>query len=537
MPKLNPDDSLIGAQLGDYVLTRVLATGGMARVYEGVDHRLKRHAAVKVLDDDNLSTDVTLRQRFQREARAIAQLEHPNIITIYQYGEQDGVYFLAMKLIRGNDLGHELSHLRQAGERMDVARTLMILEQIAAALDVAHAANIVHRDIKPSNILLDQSERAILTDFGLVFQPSVDTTSGASFGTPRYIAPEQAMSSSNALPQSDLYSLGVIAYQMLVGQTPFAGESPLELALAHISTPPPPPRSIDPDIPEAAERELLKALEKDPDKRHATATEFVSALKHAYGVSGAESVALAISPPRMPQVAHEHHPRPEYDEELVPTSILPAPPVPLPQKRRTIPFLPVAAVVVLAVVMGGILLLTERDFESAGQMPPSETEQIESAMRIGVTATPSRPIAPTEAPSVPVPVSSDVEVVPIRLVYSETVFAIVNGNEFDLSTNTLRFERDQEHYSGEAIVRQKVPAGSCFRLQMQGRQNPLPSGCGQLDAEILLPDPLRFFWRTMPESSDTFDVYYEGRLIATCPTVERGSERECLLTLTAPPAG
>ncbi|CAG0959662.1 hypothetical protein ANRL2_00745, partial [Anaerolineae bacterium] len=335
------------------------------KVYEGVDNKLRRHAAVKVLDDDKLSSDITLTERFQREARAIAQLDHPNIIPIYQYGEQDGVYFLAMKLIRGNDLAHELSHLRHAGERMDVKITLHILEQIAAALDIAHAANIIHRDIKPSNILLDQMHHAILTDFGLVFQPSIDTTSGTSFGTPRYIAPEQAMSSGGALPQSDLYSLGVIAYQMLVGQTPFAGDSPLELALAHISKPPPPPRSINPGMPEAAERELLKVLAKDPADRHATAGEFVSALKHAYEAEDARNHAPALI--ESPAIIDED------EGDLPPTGIMPAPP---PQPRQQQPVsrasraplwvgiaLLAAAAVLLIVVNGG----------SAGQQAAAET--------------------------------------------------------------------------------------------------------------------------------------------------------------------
>lgn len=510
MPKLKPGESLIGAQLGDYVLTRMLATGGMAKVYEGVDNKLRRHAAVKVLDDDKLSSDITLTERFQREARAIAQLDHPNIIPIYQYGEQDGVYFLAMKLIRGNDLAHELSHLRHAGERMDVKITLHILEQIAAALDIAHAANIIHRDIKPSNILLDQMHHAILTDFGLVFQPSIDTTSGTSFGTPRYIAPEQAMSSGGALPQSDLYSLGVIAYQMLVGQTPFAGDSPLELALAHISKPPPPPRSINPGMPEAAERELLKVLAKDPADRHATAGEFVSALKHAYEAEDARNHAPALI--ESPAIIDED------EGDLPPTGIMPAPP---PQPRQQQPVsrasraplwvgiaLLAAAAVLLIVVNGG----------SAGQQAAAETA--DPLLMAGDQTPEATPEALT-----------------MRLVYAESMFAIVNETDRDLNTGTLRFVRDAEQYDGANIVRQIVPAGSCFRLQLQGRQSELPTGCRRLHAETLLPDPLRFFWRSLPESASSFEVYYDDQLLATCPTIARGSEGDCLLTLPPPTAG
>lgn len=528
MPKLNPDDSLIGAQLGDYILTRMLATGGMARVYEGIDHKLKRHAAIKVLDSDKLSTDLTLRQRFLREARAIARLEHPNIITIYQYGEQDGIYFLAMKLIRGNDLAHELSHLRQAGERMEVTKALLILEQIAGALDVAHAANIVHRDIKPSNILLDQTHHAILTDFGLVFQPSVDTTSGASFGTPRYIAPEQAMSSSNALPQSDLYSLGVIAYQMLVGQTPFTGDSPLELALAHISAPPPPPRSLNPDIPEAAERELLKALEKDPDKRHATATEFVSALKRAYAHDSPSSTALVLSPIQALQIVDER------DEEL-PTSIMPTP-APLQRRRKRLPYIPVAVVATILTLIAAVLLLPGGDNSGAVQQPTqAATEGVAATSTTSVALLTPPTSAPTQAQAALV--SSEGEMIVLRMVYSDSVFALINPNERDLETSALRFERGADLFDGSNIVRQVLPAGTCFRLQLQGRQNPLPPDCERLHAETLPPDPQRFFWRAKDGSAEAFEVYYAGQLLTTCPTVERGTELECSLTLTVPPAG
>lgn len=516
MPRFKSDDSLIGSQLGDYVLTRVLATGGMARIYEGVDHKLKRHAAVKVLDDDKLANDEMLTQRFQREARAIAQLEHPNIITIYQYGEQDGVYFLAMKLIRGNDLAQELSLLRQAGERMEVDTALHVLEQIAAALDTAHNANIVHRDVKPSNILLDQTHHAILTDFGLVYQPSIDTTSGTSFGTPRYIAPEQAMSSGNALPQSDLYSLGVIAYQMLVGQTPFTGESPMELALAHISTPPPPPRSINPDIPEAAERELLKVLDKDPENRHASAGEFVAALRRAYAKDMVLSDARAIS------LAMPSQPVVENVTALAPAEMMPSPPA-LP-KRRGIPAIPLLVGLLLLALATIFLLLPGRDPADGGVSAEATDPALTSATNEAVTDS-------------SILVNSEPETFAINLVYTDAVFAIVNPNEGSFATSGLLFERDQDTYSGENIVRQTLPGGRCFRLLLQGRQIPLPAGCGRLHAEILLPDPLTFFWRSKPESASAFNVFYRDQLVATCPTADRGSEHECALSLTVPPAG
>ncbi|MBZ0299558.1 MAG: protein kinase, partial [Anaerolineae bacterium] len=246
-------DPLIGRQLGDYRITSRLASGGMARIYKGMDYKLQRPAAVKVVELHAADQDQSITARFKREARAVAALEHPNIIPIYQYGEDDdaGVYFLAMKLVKGRDLSHELRRLRKSSQPlMDVERALNLMDQIAAALDYAHSQNIIHRDVKPSNILIDREDHATLTDLGLVLRVSAETTMGTAFGTPRYIAPEQATSSDKAVPQSDIYSFAVILYEILTGQTPFNGDSPIEIALAHIGDPVPPPRSINPAIPE-----------------------------------------------------------------------------------------------------------------------------------------------------------------------------------------------------------------------------------------------------------------------------------------------
>lgn len=285
--------NLSGKRLGDYELDRRLTSGGMAHIYLARDVQLGRTVAVKVLTPDILEKDPALPTRFLREARAVAQLEHDNIVPIYQYGEQSGLYFLAMRYIDGRDLSQELKSLHARGERIPIPRLLLILSQVASALDYAHRQGIIHRDVKPSNILLGENDKAYLSDFGLVLWQTVEATMGTAFGTPRYISPEQATDSLSVRSQSDLYSLAVVTFEALTGQPVFKGVTPMEIALAHISEPPPSPRLLNENIPQAAEDELLRALEKDPLKRHETVMEFVNALRRAYEDIGTATPLMA----------------------------------------------------------------------------------------------------------------------------------------------------------------------------------------------------------------------------------------------------
>jgi serine/threonine-protein kinase len=291
------NDTFLNHNMGDYRLQEIVAVGGMARVYLGIDQNLDRRAAVKVLELDQTWVDETIIQRFEREAKAIAALEHDNIITIYQYGKhQDGAYFLAMQYIDGRDLRQELKEYSRKDLKMSVERGMNIMKQVAAALDFAHQAGIIHRDIKPSNVLLTKDDKAILTDFGLVLV-ATDATLGTAFGTPRYIAPEQAVASQQAVAQSDIYSLAVIMYEILTGETPFDGETPMEIALAHVSDIPDPPSKREPSVPKAVDDVLLRALAKDPSERYQTAVDFVNAVAEGYGMSTASAPASVKTAP------------------------------------------------------------------------------------------------------------------------------------------------------------------------------------------------------------------------------------------------
>lgn len=274
-------DSLIGKQLGDYQIRELLGRGGMARVYVGYDARLDRQAAVKVINSDFSPADRTeYFERFQREARAIARLNHPNIVGVYQFGQYEDSYYMAMVFVEGRDLRQILREYHDRRETPPLSDAQNVARGIGSALDYAHSRGVIHRDVKPSNIMLTRDNRAILTDFGLALT-SNEGTRGETFGSAHYIAPEQAVSSAKAVPQSDLYSLGVCLYEMLTGQVPFDDPSAMTVALKHLQEPPPPPRQINPHLAPAVEFVLLRALDKDPARRFPSGMELSHALDSA----------------------------------------------------------------------------------------------------------------------------------------------------------------------------------------------------------------------------------------------------------------
>jgi serine/threonine protein kinase len=283
---------LIGKKLANYQILAPLGHGGMAQVYKAEDITLKRPVAIKVIAA-SLSDNERYRERFQREAQSIASLEQPNIVPVYYFGQSESLYFLAMKFIEGEDLSTIMNRYASAGEYLPSNDILTIIDGITDALDYAHRKGVIHRDIKPSNIMIDSEGHIYLTDFGLALNLS-QGTQGDVFGTPHYIAPEQARSSAEAVPQSDLYALGVVLYELLTGVVPFDDPSPTAVALQHITKAPPAPRALNANISPQVEHVLLKSLAKLPTERYQTGKDFANALRAALQNAGSAHDELEI---------------------------------------------------------------------------------------------------------------------------------------------------------------------------------------------------------------------------------------------------
>jgi serine/threonine protein kinase len=291
-------EALTGKVLGTCMLQELIGRGGMGAVFLAQQSRPRRQVAVKVLLPLialEPYQQAAFLERFRRETDAIALLVHPNIVPVHEYGEQDGVAYLVMPYISGGTLRDEL----EREGKLSLIQAVSYLEQMSAALNCAHERGVIHRDVKPANILLTPEKRLVLTDFGLVKiithkrrDQKPLSGPGMPMGTPDYMSPEQVVG-QEIDARADLYSLGVILYQMVTGVVPFKGEMPMKVAMHHLETPPPSPRTLRPDLPASAESVILRALAKKPEDRYAHTHDLAHAFRQALE---SEGVVLADVP-------------------------------------------------------------------------------------------------------------------------------------------------------------------------------------------------------------------------------------------------
>jgi len=270
-------ENLSGKQFGLYQIVSPVGEGGMAAVYKAYQPSMERYVALKVLPRQLAESDEFI-ARFKGEAHMLAQLQHPHILPVFDYGQSEGYSYIVMPLVQSGTLADLLKT-----RRMSPPEIRRIINQVGDALGYAHARGMIHRDVKPSNVLLDERENCLLTDFGLarmVEGAARLTSAGAIMGTPAYMAPEQG-SGGSMDGRSDIYSLGIILYEMVTGQVPYSAQTPIAVVFKHVHDPLPPPHMLVPDISEKLERVLLKVLAKDPADRYQKAEDFVQALQQA----------------------------------------------------------------------------------------------------------------------------------------------------------------------------------------------------------------------------------------------------------------
>jgi serine/threonine protein kinase len=312
-----PAAAVLPRSFGEYELLEELSRGGMGVVYKALQRSLNRTVAVKMILHGAFASEESLR-RFEGEARAAAALDHPNIVPVYAFGQQDGHPYFAMLLVEGENLA---ALVRRVGPRPPQAAVALLLP-VAEAVQYAHQAGIIHRDLKPENVLIDQQGRPRVTDFGVAKQlgNSRMTEAGQILGTPAYMAPEQARGDSwLAGPEVDVYALGGILFFLLTGQPPFVGKTLTDILNKVEHCPVVPPRSFNPEVSEALEAVVLRCLEKDPGRRYPTVAELMAALRDAAGQPSRPTLlALRPGPDALLNALQNDLPEPDREGEASP---------------------------------------------------------------------------------------------------------------------------------------------------------------------------------------------------------------------------
>lgn len=567
-------DALVGQEIDGYLIEKSLGAGGMARVYLGRDVRLDRYVAIKVIQP-HVRNDETYTSRFIKEARAVAALQHPNIVSIYRFGEVESLYYMAMQYIEGADLAWVLNEYAADNELMSLEEVYSTLSQISSALDYAHSQGVIHRDVKPANLMLDQSGKAYLMDFGLALK-QVEGTHGEIFGTPHYVAPEQAISSAGAVPQSDQYSLGVMLYEILTGSVPFDAPSAMEIAMAHMTDPLPSPLERNPELSPALVAILERVLQKEPEERYPSCSALMDELEKAIHAPQTQSTRSArtslVSIPDQIQVFREANPLlvlppvPAPVSQQIAASTSPAPAAPPTQKisskarpaalpqNKIWTFVGLASFIIILVGIGAIFaILNARNnsvvpstadtatADSASSssdiatLPPAEVLVVASATLtptltvVQPTIAPSATITDTPLPPSPPPTStpppSPTEAPAISLIQEWELLLLANGEDtfyiinlsdplapdFRLRQLTVTGER-RVSISGSEWGINRLTTNQCVRLQKNKNAKSPQTNCDLVGDSISVGGRDRF-WK--PEFN-MISLSYRDTWSASC---------------------
>ncbi len=434
---------LIGQQIGRYQILKQLGAGGMATVYKAFDTRLEREVAIKVIRREAFAPDEMdmLLKRFEREAKSLGRLSHPNIVGVIDYGEYEGAPYLVMEYLSGGTLKERL------GKPIPWRNAVQMVIPIAQALEYVHARNIINRDVKPSNILMSEDGQPMLTDFGLVKifgeqgkEATHLTSTGTGLGTPDYMAPEQWTGEATA--QSDLYSLGIVLYEMITGHKPYTADTPAGVMIKQATEALPLPKTYIPDLPRDVESVLLKALAKDPIHRYPTMRVFLDDLQNL--LAGKEVSASSI---KTEQLREQMTGKVERQPSPLPPSPPPMETARLQKKRSPVLAIAVLGMIALIGLGGGCWLLSSnmdvltsyfapppptQVFPTHTSVPP--TQNIEPVV-LAATATPT--FEPTEA-SLPTEIKDSKNVTMVLIPAGEfTMGSDVTGNAESKPAHTI----------------------------------------------------------------------------------------------------
>ena len=551
-------DPMIGQQLANFRVERLIGQGGMATVYYGQDIKLQRPVAIKIIDKC-YKNDPAHASRFVNEARMMAKWRHENLIQIYYADDAQGYSYYVMEYVDGNDLSTVMSIYAEDDELMPITDVLRIGNAVASALDYAHRQGVIHRDVKPSNVLIANDGRVLLGDFGMALEVR-DGSMGNIFGTPHYISPEQARRSADAVPQSDLYSLGVILYEVLTGSVPFNDPSPASIALLHISQPPPSPRSINPQITPAVETVILKALEKNPKDRYQTGAKLMSALDDAFkSTSSLPKMSLPPLPVGVPTIKRSGIPIDQITKResskikgrgihQLPATVRAAN---QPQKKKNWGYIFLALLLLLGIggwylAKNGFFSTTELPASTFTSLPLTSTEPAQPTQTLtqasATLIADAPPVISTEPPvsPTPEPLPTSINGIPtikypdghhLTLFWNDTSFHMLNRSPEPRSLSAFTFERLDENdlptdtFSGYRWENPKfsyVPSKYCVSIKIYQDEDPPyidPPDCHGGYVSIIQPrkeeDRELFFWNPQ-EGSTQFRVLWAGEEVARC---------------------